>query len=370
MDLYIVLGVQREATEVEIKRAYRRLARRLHPDINPGDHDAADRFRQILHAYETLSDPDRRRRYDSGASGSTADEDRAFGFAGFDFSTSADARRAPTFGDLFEEVFTRRTDRQAASNRGADLHMKANLTFDAAWRGVEWPITLTRQDVCRVCAGSGYHRTVESRCLTCEGSGAVRSMRGHMVFTKTCPTCGGTGRLLQRVCDACQGQGVERRTETIPVMIPAGIADGARVRVPSKGHAGLRGGPPGDLYIEVSVAPHPDFQRVGDDLQTSVSIEIHEAALGARIEIPTPDGSARLRIPPGTQSGQRFRLRERGLPSPRGGPRGDIVVEVRLMLPKLLDERSKALLREFGRLNGQTVRQEERRIKDERRTGR
>jgi molecular chaperone DnaJ len=357
MDLYIVLGVQREATAADIKRAYRRLARRFHPDINPGDREAATRFRQILDAYETLTDPDRRRRYDSGQRGQ-ADDSSAFGFAGFDFSGATDTHRSTTFGDLFEDVFTRRSDRdrQGEGERGADLHLRATLSFDEAWRGTEWPVTLTRQETCRSCAGSGYHRTVESRCVSCEGSGAVRSVRGHMVFSKNCPHCAGSGRLRELVCATCQGQGVETRSETLSVQIPAGVADGARVRVPAKGHAGIRGGMPGDLYIDVAVQPHPLFVREGDDLHYVVPIAIHEAALGARIDIPTPDGPARLRVPPGTQSGQRFRLRERGVPSPRGGVRGDLVVEVRLMLPKVLDERSKGLLREFGRINGESVR--------------
>jgi molecular chaperone DnaJ len=351
MDFYIVLGIEREASDAEIKRAYRRLARRLHPDINPGDSEAEARFRQVLDAYETLIDPDRRRRYDAGQSAPLSD-DSAFGFAGFDFSVTADARRAPTFGDLFEDVFARRAERLAEPSRGADLHVKTLLTFEEAWRGVDRPVTVTRHVTCRACAGSGSHRTAESRCLSCEGSGAVRSVRGHMVFAKPCPRCAGTGRLRQVTCDVCEGQGVETRADTIHVRLPAGIGDGSQVRVPGQGHAGVRGGPTGDLYVTVSVQPHPSFQRVGQELHLSVPIAVHEAALGARIEISTPDGPMRLRIPPGTQSGQRFRLRERGLPLPNGNSRGDMVVEVRLMLPKLLDERSKELLREFGRING------------------
>jgi molecular chaperone DnaJ len=359
MDLYIVLGVPRGASTAEIKRAYRRLARRYHPDINPGDREAASRFRQILEAYETLTDPERRRRYDSGSSGRGGDEASAFGFAGFDFSaTGPQGDRATTFGDLFEDVFARRSTRGRSdgASRGADLHLKASLSFEDAWRGVQWPVTVTRHEACRSCAGSGYHRTVESRCVSCEGSGVVRSVRGHMVFSKNCPHCGGTGRLRQLVCETCQGQGVETRSESLNVRIPPGVDDGARVRVPAKGHAGVRGGAPGDLFIDVEVRPHPVFTRVGDDLQLAVPIAIHEAALGARIELPTPDGPVRLRVPPGTQSGQRFRLRERGVPSTKG-PRGDLIVEVRLMLPRVLDERSKELLREFGRINGDSVRE-------------
>ena len=360
MDLYVVLGVQRAATPGEIKRAYRRLARRYHPDINRGDREAASRFRQISEAYETLSDPDRRRRYDSGNAGRVSTEASAYGFTGFDFSHPAEGDRATTFGDLFEDVFARHTERvrRGDAERGADLHVKAPLTFEQAWRGAEWPVSVTRQEACRRCAGTGFHRTAESRCVACEGSGVVRSVRGHMVFTKNCPHCAGTGRLKQLPCETCHGLGVETRAESIKVRIPAGVADGARVRVPAKGHAGVRGGPPGDLYVAVEVPAHPVFQRVGDDIRMVVPIAIHEAALGARLELTTPDGAVRVRVPPGTQSGQHFRLRERGVPSPRGGRRGDLFVEVRILLPKVLDERSKELLREFGRINGESVRDE------------
>jgi molecular chaperone DnaJ len=355
MDLYIVLGVTREASPAEIKRAYRRLARQLHPDINPGDREAAQRFQQILQAYETLIDPDLRRTYDAGELGLAAGDVRTFGFAGFDFSAAASGPRATTFGDLFEDVLNRQR-RVGAGERGADLHVQTTLPFEASWRGAEWPVSVTRQDACRACAGSGALRTAESRCQTCEGTGAVRSVRGHMVFSKACPSCAGSGRLRQTACATCHGQGVEWRAESLRVLLPAGVATGARVRIPGKGHAGVRGGPPGDLYVEVTVEPHALFTRVDNDLHVAMPIAIDEAALGARIDVPTPEGPARLRIPPGTQTGQRFRLRERGMPSPRGGPRGDVIVEVRLMLPPLLDERSKELLREFGRINAASVR--------------
>jgi molecular chaperone DnaJ len=358
MDLYIILGVQRGATPGDIKRAYRRLARRYHPDINPGDREAAARFRQILEAYETLIDPDRRRRYDSGSVTRLQDDAPAYGFAGFDFSGSTHGERATTFGDLFEDVFVRHAGRgrSDSAEAGADLHLKLILTFEQAWTGVQWPVTISRQEACRSCAGSGFHRTVESRCVACEGSGVVRSVRGHMVFSKNCRHCGGTGRLRQLTCGHCHGQGVETRVESINVRIPPGVADGSRVRVAGKGHAGIRGGQPGDLYIDVQVKPHNLYQRVGDDIHMVAPVAIDEAALGARVEIPTPDGPVRLRVPPATQSGQRFRLRERGMPSPKGHARGDLVVEVRIVLPRVLDERSKELLREFGRINRENVR--------------
>jgi len=360
MDLYIVLGVDRDAGTVEIKRAYKRLARRLHPDINPGDREAAARFRQILDAYETLIDPDRRRRYDAGQLAGSDDESETFGFAGFDFSSRVHAERTTTFGDLFEEVLQKRGVRPEGAEHGADIHARASLSFEEAWHGVQRTVTVTRQDVCRACAGSGFQRVAETRCVSCEGTGAVRSVRGHMVFAKTCPTCGGEGRLKQEECVQCHGQGVEPRSETLTVRIPPAVADGARVRISGKGHAGVRGGVAGDLLIDVTVEEHPVYRREGDELHMTVPIAIHEAGLGAKIDIETPDGTVRLRVPPGTQSGQRFRLRDRGALSHNGarhGQRGDLVVEVRLKLPKIIDERSKELLREFGRINGESVRE-------------
>jgi molecular chaperone DnaJ len=302
-----------------------------------------------------LIDPDRRRRYDAGQGVPPAPPASSFGFAGFDFSTRVHAERTTTFGDLFEEVFARRSDPRLAPERGADIHVRTALTFDEAWRGAERAVTLTRHHACHQCAGSGFQRVSETSCVSCEGSGTVRSVRGHMVFAKNCPRCAGTGILRQERCVACYGQGVTARTDTLTVQLPAGTADGARLRLAGQGHAGVRGGVPGDLYVDVRVEPHEVFRRDGDDVHMVLPIAIHEAGLGARIEVTTPDGTARVRVPPGTQSGQRFRLRERGVPSRLGG-RGDLVVEVRLTLPRVLDERSKELLREFGRINGESVR--------------
>ena len=225
-------------------------------------------------------------------------------------------------------------------------------------RGGQRQVTVTRQEHCRMCQGSGRLHTNESRCTYCHGTGVVKSARGHIVFSKPCAHCGGSGRQREEVCPACAGQQVEMRSEALTIPVPAGLADGARIRVPAKGHAGRNGGENGDLFITVYVQPHPLFRRDGDDLHLVVPVAVHEAALGAKIDVPSLDGFARLRVPPGTQSGQRFRLRERGVPSPRDGRRGDIVVEVRLVLPRLLDERSKELLREFGKINGEDVRRE------------
>ena len=355
MDLYIVLGVAQGASESEIKRAYRRLARRYHPDINPGDHTAEARFRQILEAYETLIDPALRSRYDSGHA-SDPEPSRASGFEGFDFSTRG-ADYSATFGDLFAEVLTERGVRSDTPQRGADLHAEMPVSFEDALAGTQRSITVTRREICRGCAGSGRTRASAGLCHLCQGTGSVRSVRGHMVFSRSCTSCGGTGHQIPRPCEPCSGTGLETRSETVTARVPAGVADGDRLRVPEKGHAGIRGGQPGDLYVTVKVGPHPVFRRDADDLLMVVPIGVHEAALGARIAVRTLEGEARLRVPPGTQSGQRFRLRERGAPSTRTGRRGDLVVEVRIMLPKVLDERSKELLREFGRLNGEGVRE-------------
>jgi molecular chaperone DnaJ len=355
MDLYVVLGLPHGASESDIKRAYRRLARRFHPDINPGDRTAAARFRQILEAYETLIDPARRSRYDSGAA--SEPDRRSSGFEGFDFSARG-ADHSATFGDLFAEVLTDRAGQRPTAERGADLHQDVQLTFEESFAGATRSISVTRRDTCGTCAGTGRTRLSAGVCHVCHGSGTVRSVRGHMVFSRSCPACGGSGQQRPRPCEPCGGTGQQTKSETLPVRIPAGIADGDRVRVSAKGNAGVQGGPPGDLYITARVAAHPLFRREGDDVLLAVPIAIHEAALGARVEAPAPDGSARLRIPPGTQSGQRFRLRDRGMPSIRDGRRGDLIVEVRLMLPKMLDERSKELLREFGKINGENVREQ------------
>jgi molecular chaperone DnaJ len=360
VDLYLILGLDRGATLADVKRAYRRLARRYHPDINPGDHVAAAQFRQIAEAYETLSDPDRRRRYDSTGTTGQPTIEPTYGFEGFDFSVSVSGGAAPTFGDLFADVLQQRQTPgdDTAAQRGADLHQIVTVSFDEAMRGGQRAITVTRHVHCRSCKGLGRLHVQETRCAPCHGVGTVRSTRGHMIFSRPCAYCGGTGRQRQARCPTCAGQQVEVRTEPLTINAPAGLADGARIRVPGKGHVGRNGGETGDLYITVHVPPHPIFRREGDDLHLTVPVAVHEAALGVKIEVPSLDGPARLRVPPGTQSGQRFRLRERGSPSPRGGPRGDLVVEIRLVLPKMLDERSKELLREFGRINSEDVRKE------------
>jgi molecular chaperone DnaJ len=356
MDLYLVLGVQREATEADIKRAYKRLARRYHPDINPGDRTAEELFRRIAEAYETLIDPVRRRQYDT-AGPVVGTQAVTFGFEGFDFSMRVSGEQAPTFGDLFADVLRPR-DESRDAEKGADLHLALRLPFEEAMRGGTRHVTVTRHVHCQTCHGTGQITMPERRCPQCHGSGVLKSTRSYMVFSKPCAFCGGSGQQTRSRCPACSGRQLDVHAESLTLHLPAGVQDGARLRVPGKGHAGVNGGPAGDVYIDVEVEPHPLFRREGHDLHMTIPVAIHEAALGARVDIPSLDGTVRLRIPPGTQSGQRFRLSGRGAPSTRDGHRGDLVVEVRMVLPQLLDERSKELLREFGRINSADVRQE------------
>lgn len=359
MDFYDILGVAHDAGEADIRRAYRRLARRYHPGINPGDAEARARFEQITSAFETLGDPERRRRYDQGGTQQPGVERATFGFEGFDFSVqvASSSSSASTFGDLFADVLRRAAEPDAAEDKaGADLHASLTVSFLESMVGGERYVPITRQVPCRACSGSGLLPVEPVTCSVCQGRGQVRAARGHMVFTKACDACRGAGRLHEAACRSCGGEGVEGRAESLHVHIPAGVSDQAQVRVPGRGHAGRRGGRAGDLVISVRVEPHPLFSRDGDDLHLVVPVALHEAALGAKIEIPTFEGPVRLRVPPGTQPGQRLRLRERGAPSLRTGARGDLIVEVKLVLPAMLDERSKEILREFGRINGEDVR--------------
>lgn len=365
MDLYVVLGVTREATTRDIKRAYRHLARQCHPDINPGDRIAEARFRQIVVAYETLTDPDRRTRYDTGQHVGAAPGVVRTAFQGFDFSVRG-VDYSAAFGDLVAEVVTdRRADGRQAPTRGADLHHHLQVSLEEALRGVERAVAITRRVPCGACAGVGLAGAAAVACGSCQGAGTLRSVRGHMVFARTCPACGGSGERRASPCGSCAGAGHLTRTDVVRVRVPPGVADGAHLRLGGEGDAGRHGAPAGDLFVRIAVLPHAIFTRDGDDLRMTVPVAIHEGALGCRIDIPTFDGDVRVKVPPGARSGQCLRARGRGMPSPRTGERGDVVAEIRLMLPAVLDERSKALLREFGRLQREDVRADiRRRVRD------
>lgn len=355
MDFYSLLGVSRSASDADIERAYRRLARRYHPGVNPGDRVSEEMYRQIQDAYAVLAEPARRREYDLGSIGTVpARIEATVAFEGFDFSTPAEGPLAATFSELFADVFQDAAREATTPTRGADVELAIRLPFAEAARGGSVPLSVTRQVRCGACAGHGRVMRPAVTCPACAGAGSRRWARGSLVFTKACDDCGGRGRIDSESCHACAGVGTTPRTEVVTLSIPAGVDAGARLAVPGRGQAGARGGPAGDLYVTLDVAPHPFFRRDGRDLFVTLPIAVHEAALGARVDVPTLDGPARVRIPAGTASGTRLVVRGRGIGS--GDEAGDLIVDVQIVLPADLDDASRELLREFGRLNGADVR--------------
>jgi molecular chaperone DnaJ len=349
MDLYVALGLGRGASLGDIRRAYRRLARRYHPEVNPGNEEAEALFRRIVEAYETLSHPDKRRAYDNGVPPPRPQpqEAAAFAFEGFDFTARAQGAQASTFGDLFADVVRAAAAAATEQGRGADLHVDIRVPFSMAVDGGTVRFAVTRRGRCGGCNGEGRLPAPGMPCATCSGTGTVRTARGHMVFRKACTRCDGTGASNFAPCPACAGEGVAMRTDPQAVTVPAGVTDGERIRLPGEGNAG-RGAPPGDLHVTIHVEPDPRFRREGDDLHVDLPLAIHEAAFGARVDVPSPGGPCRVKVPPGTQSGQQFRVRERGMPSPRTGRVGDLVVTVRLVLPPLDDEHTRTLIRSLA----------------------
>jgi molecular chaperone DnaJ len=367
-DYYEMLGVSRKAAQKEIRAAYRKLARKHHPDLNPGDKSAEERFKQVQEAYDTLSDPKKRQMYDQfgfetpGAGGvpPEAANDVHFDFGGFDFGGAGGSTGGTSFRDLFSQFFRGQggaAAAQAGPEPGTDLEYQIDITFWEAVRGTVRKLTVARLEVCSECRGSGAVGQPQT-CSVCGGSGQVTQTSGRMRFNVSCTRCGGTGR-VRTLCRVCGGDGRVRRADTIDVRIPAGVSSGSRVRVPGRGNAGTAGAPPGDLYIITDVQPHPFFERRGDDLYTVVPITITEASLGAKIEVPTLDGRALLRVPPGTNSGQRLRLRDKGVPSARkASHRGDLYVELQVVVPKPVDERVRNLLKELSKLDPEDPRRD------------
>jgi molecular chaperone DnaJ len=372
-DYYELLGVPRKSTVKEIRGAYRKLARKYHPDLNPGDKSAEEKFKQIQEAYDVLSDAKKRQMYDQfgfnapgpgggpppGAGYGGSAEDIHFDFGGFDFGGGG-AEGGTSFRDLFSQFFRGANAAQAPQEReaGTDLEYQIDITFAEAMRGTVKKLSFTRLDVCNVCHGAGVAPGDEKVCPTCHGSGQVTQVSGKMRFQISCSRCGGTGR-LRTMCRNCGGEGRLSRMETLDVRIPPGAKTGSRVRVAGRGNAGMHGGPPGDMYIVMNVAAHPFFERRGDDLYTVVPVTVTEASLGAKVEVPTIDGRAQVRIPPGTNSGKKLRLREKGAPSVRQpGKRGDQIVEVQIVVPKPEDERVRNLLKELSKLDQEDPRQE------------
>jgi molecular chaperone DnaJ len=378
-DYYELLGVPRKASAKELRAAYRKLARKYHPDLNPGDKSAEEKFKQIQEAYDTLSDTKKRQTYDQfgfnvpgqggspgpGYGGGGSPEDIHFDFGGFDFGGGAGqgpggVGGGASFRDLFSQFFRGANAAQATQERepGDDLEYQIDITFAEAMRGTVKKLSFTRLDVCNACHGTGVAPGDEKGCPSCGGSGQVTQVSGKMRFQITCSRCGGTGK-LRTACRNCGGEGRVARMETLDVRIPPGAQTGSRVRVAGRGNVGLHGGPPGDLYIVMKVEPHPFFDRRGDDLFTVVPITVTEASLGAKVEVPTIDGRAQVRIPPGTNSGKKLRLREKGAPSARhAGKRGDQIVEVQVVVPKPEDERVRNLLKELSKIDPEDPRSE------------
>ena len=359
-DYYRILGVERKGTAAEIKRAYRKLARKFHPDLNPGDKTAEAKFKEIQEAYSVLSDPKKKSQYDQfgfiGDQPPPGAGQRTYssGFEGFDFSDSGSS----SFADFFESLFGRGARAaQAGQERGEDLHYTMKIGFEEAINGLQTRIQLTRLVTCPACQGSGHlHSSGKGRCPTCGGSGRAHLQRGSMKFATTCPACQGSGVSRGEDCRDCRGQGVAQKTDLINVKIPAGVDAGSRVRVPGKGNVGRNGGPPGDLYISIEVNPHPHFRREGANILLKVPITVPEATLGAQIEVPTLRGRTTIKIPPGTKSGQKFRLKEMGAPVPGGRARGDEYVEVAIVPPASHDQKVRELMKELAKLSTENPR--------------
>ena len=372
-DFYKILGVKRDAKADEIKKAYRRLARKYHPDVNPGDKAAEERFKQMSEAFDVLSDPKKRAVYDrfgqysdnladaaARGAGPSYTQGAPFDFSGFDWGSATSSGGASSFRDIFADLFgagkAEREPPRPQPQRGADVEMPLSISFEEAITGLTTNITVNRSEQCPRCHGAGDTGGSPTICPTCKGSGQVQRAGGRLRFSQECPDCSGTGK-RRPPCPVCHGKGTIPKTETVKVRIPAGVDTGSRVRIPGKGEGGRLGAPAGDLFIITNVGHHEHFTRKGDNIYVTVPITVPEAALGAKIEVPTVQGKAQLRIPPGTQSGQKFRLRRRGAPSLRDpSVHGDQFVEVQVVLPRVISEETKDLLRKYSQMNTENPR--------------
>lgn len=353
-DYYEVLGVGRDAGAEEIKRAYRKLALKYHPDRNPDDPEAETRFKEAAEAYEVLSDAEKRRRYDQFGHAGV----EGMGHAGTGFSSFEDIFSA--FGDIFgggggggsifDSFFG--TGRRRGPAPGASLRSQVEVGFKDAAQGCSRTLKLKRNEICTTCSGSGARPgTSPTTCGTCGGAGVVRQGQGFFVVQTACPTCGGAGTVVSDPCTSCHGSGMERQTVTLKVQIPAGVESGMRLRVPGEGEPSREGGPRGDLWVYVHVTPDPVFQRNGDDVVCKAAITYSQAALGAEVEVPTLDGKAKLKIPAGTAPGEVLRMRGQGI-GPPDGRRGDQLVVVDLLVPKKVTGRHRELLQELAEIEG------------------
>jgi len=355
-DYYEILGVSKSASKEEIDRAFRRLAKKYHPDRNPGDKEAEKRFKEISAAHEVLSDEDKRRQYDQ------LREASARGFATGDFSDFSEFFRSATrgaggsargvggftdFADLFSGIFGSRT--ATRPRRGEDIHERLEVPFETAVHGGPITIRVRRHEKCASCRGSGARGgTRPETCPTCRGQGIVQSEQGFFSVSRPCPDCLGRGTRITDPCPACRGQGTVVRTRNLTVKIPRGVRDGAKIRLTGEGEPGMAGGPPGDRILEVRIRPHPLFERDGHDIYSEVRINVVQATLGTTVPVKTLDGTVELRIPPGTNSGTLLRLRGKGAPKPGRG-RGDHYVRIKITAPKNLTPEQAELLRKFAR---------------------
>ena len=347
-DYYEVLGVNKDASEEDVKKAYRKLAMKHHPDRNPDSKEAEERFKEAKEAYEVLSEPDKRRAYDSYGHAGVNPQMGGMGPGQEGFGGFAEA-----FGDIFSDIFGGGQGRGRSNvYRGADLRYNLEVTLEQAARGTETRIRIPTMEACETCHGSGAKAgTHPKTCDTCHGSGTVRMSQGFFSIQQTCPTCHGSGKMISDPCGTCRGAGRVKKHKTLAVKIPAGVDEGDRIRLTGEGEAGVNGGPPGDLYVVVHLKEHSVFQRDGDDLHCEMPISFSQAALGGEIEIPTLDGSAKIKVPPETQTGQVFRLRGKGIKGVRSSYPGDLLCEVVVETPVRLTERQKELLRELEDIN-------------------
>jgi molecular chaperone DnaJ len=359
-DYYELLGVHKGATEEELKKAYRKKAVQHHPDKNPGNKEAEEKFKKVSHAYEVLKDPEKRAAYDRyGPAAFEGAGAGARGPAGGGFHDPFDIFRE-VFGQqggrggggIFEEMFGGGGGRDAGRD-GSDLRYDLEITLEEAARGAEKEISFRKHATCERCDGSGAEPgSKRVTCPTCRGAGQIRRAGGIITFTQTCPTCGGMGSKIEKPCSVCRGEGRTLKTAKLNVRIPPGVDDGSRLRSTGNGEAGLAGGNNGDLYIVLSVKEHELFERQGDDLFCEIPIKFTLATLGGTIEVPTLSGKASLKIPAGTQSGTTFRLRDKGMPSLRGGRHGDQLVRVHVEVPQTLSSEQRRILEEFARVGG------------------
>jgi molecular chaperone DnaJ len=349
-DYYEVLGLNRDASDEEIKKAYRKLAMKHHPDRNPDSKDAEERFKEAKEAYEVLCEPEKRRAYDAYGHAGVNPQMGMGGAAEAGFGGFAEA-----FGDIFSDIFGGGQGRGRSSVfRGADLRYNLEVTLEQAARGTETKIRIPTMETCETCHGTGAKPGTQPKtCETCHGGGTVRLSQGFFSIQQTCPTCHGSGKMVSDPCATCRGAGRLKKHKTLSVKIPAGVDEGDRIRLSGEGEAGVNGGPPGDLYVVMHLKPHGVFQRDGDDLHCEMPISFTHAALGGEVEIPTLDGSAKVKVPAETQTGQVFRLRGKGIKGVRSTYPGDLMCEVVVETPVRLTDRQKELLRELEEISHQ-----------------